>query len=152
MWHNVQGCLTEVHTRLEHAVNRLRLPQWPRGGAAAWKPAAVLQARRFGKALRLLRAIAAFDGVLMQGSLVSLAFDGLISCKVSKFHPASSCLHALALQRPNTTCTPRKRNGEEVDSTCLKVLVHLLLIWLREGLNRGDSDLHVDSKCHQDSS
>lgn len=74
----MQGCLAEVRARLEAAVARLRMPKWPRAAADAWRPAAVLLARRFGKALRLLRAITAFEGTLARGPLCSLAFNALL--------------------------------------------------------------------------
>lgn len=79
---HMQECLTEVQERLQHAVDALKVPQWPHGATAAWRQAGVLLARRFGKALRLLRAIAAFDGILAQPLLVSLAYDALITRKV----------------------------------------------------------------------
>lgn len=73
-----QDCLAEVRARLEDAVQLLRLPRWPRPAAEAWRPAAVLLARRFGKALRLLRAVATFEGTLARGPLCTLAFDRLL--------------------------------------------------------------------------
>lgn len=79
----LQEFLTEVQARLQHAVDVLRVPQWPHTATAAWKQAGMLLARRFGKALRLLRAIVAFDGILAQAPLVSLAFDALITRKVT---------------------------------------------------------------------
>ncbi|CAL8463414.1 g2948 [Coccomyxa elongata] len=74
----MQDCLVEVRARLEDAVGQVRLPRWPRPAAEAWRPAAVLLARRFGKALRLLRAVAAFEGTLARGPLCTLAFDRLL--------------------------------------------------------------------------
>lgn len=80
-----QDCLAEVRARLEEAVQRLRLPKWPRAAADAWRPAAVLLARRFGKALRLMRAVAAFEGTLARGPLCALAIERLLP-QVHSFH------------------------------------------------------------------
>ena len=93
----LQECLTEVQTSLADAVDKLRVPQWPHGAAAAWRQAGALLAGRFGKALRLLRAITAFDGILAQAPLVSLAFDALITRKVRLTSlPACSCRHPMS--------------------------------------------------------
>ena len=53
-----------IRQRLERAVAGVRLPPWPPTATAASRTATVFLARRFGKALRLLHNILAFDGVL----------------------------------------------------------------------------------------
>jgi len=63
-------------------VSELRLPPWPPAATAAAPAAAALLARRFGKALRLLRALGAFEGVLARGPLVALALERLLHQQV----------------------------------------------------------------------
>ncbi len=60
----LQDLLSSIRQRLERAVAGTRLPPWPPTATAASRRATIFLARRFGKALRLLRNIVAFDGVL----------------------------------------------------------------------------------------
>jgi len=64
--------------RLAAAVGALRMPPWPPAAAAASPAAAALLARRFGKALRLLRALGCFEGVLARAPLAGLALERLL--------------------------------------------------------------------------
>lgn len=59
-----QDVLSSIRQRLERAVTGTRLPPWPPTATAASRRATVFLARRFGKALRLLHNVLAFDGVL----------------------------------------------------------------------------------------
>ena len=73
----------EVRERLEHAAEQLHLPPWPAAAAQAHPPASAILARRFGKGLRLLAAVAAFEGVLAQEHLIAVAMDKLVNRQVS---------------------------------------------------------------------
>ena len=68
--------------RLEGAAADLKLPAWPVGATAAAPRAALLQAHLFGKAVRLLANIAAFDALLGRGTLLSLALERLLQLQV----------------------------------------------------------------------
>ena len=70
---SLQNLLSTIRQRLERAVAGTRLPPWPPTATAASPRASVFLARRFGKALRLMHSIFAFDGVLPRRS-VSKAF------------------------------------------------------------------------------
>lgn len=73
----------EVRSKLEEAAEALHLPPWPAAAAQAHPPASTILARRFGKGLRLLAAVAAFEGVLAREQLMAIALDKLITRQVS---------------------------------------------------------------------
>ena len=79
---SLQNCLVEVRERLEQAVEQLHLPPWPATAAQAHPPASAILARRFGRGLRLLAGVAAFEGVLAREHLVSIAMDKLVNRQV----------------------------------------------------------------------
>lgn len=72
----------EVRERLEEAVEQLHLPPWPAAAAQAHPPASAILGQRFGKGLRLLAAVASFEGVLAREHLVSIAMDKLVNRQV----------------------------------------------------------------------
>lgn len=63
-----QDLLYTVRQRLEKAVASTRLPPWPAAAIATSRRATIFLARRFGKALRLLHSVLAFDGFLPRRS------------------------------------------------------------------------------------
>lgn len=73
----------EVREKLEQAAEQLHLPPWPAAAAQAHSPACAILARRFGKGLRILAAVAAFEGILAQEHLIAIALDKLINRQVS---------------------------------------------------------------------
>ena len=73
----------EVRSKLEEAAEGLHLPPWPAAAAQAHPPASTILARRFGKGLRVLAAVAAFEGVLAREQLTAIALDKLITRQVS---------------------------------------------------------------------
>ena len=64
----LQDLLFSVRQRLDKAVVSTRLPPWPAAATATSQRATIFLARRFGKALRLLHSILAFDGFLPRRS------------------------------------------------------------------------------------
>jgi len=80
-------------------VGALRMPPWPPAAAAASPAAAALLARRFAKALRLLRALGCFEGVLARAPLAGLALERLLHQQARRpAAPASAggCIHTRA--------------------------------------------------------
>ena len=78
----LQSCLMEVREKLEQAVEQLHLPPWPAAAVQAHPPASAILARRFGKGIRLLVAVAAFEGVLAREQLIAIAMDKLVNRQV----------------------------------------------------------------------
>ena len=78
----VQELLGDVVSRLETTVKATRLPAWGPAAAAASAQVRTFSAARFGRALRVMRSVAAFEGVLARGVLHSLALDSLLSRQV----------------------------------------------------------------------
>lgn len=74
----LQDLLFTVRQRLEKAVASTRLPPWPAAATATSRRATIFLARRFGKALRLLHSILAFDGFLPRRSAGTPALGQLI--------------------------------------------------------------------------
>ena len=72
----------EVREKLEQAAELLHLPPWPAAAAQAHPPASAILARRFGRGLRLLAAVAAFEGLLAREHLISIAMDKLVNRQV----------------------------------------------------------------------
>ncbi|KAK9839474.1 hypothetical protein WJX81_004262 [Elliptochloris bilobata] len=95
----LQAALEAALERLSDAVAALRLPPWPPAATAAAPQAAALLARRFGKALRLLRALGAFDGVLARGPLLSLALERLLHQQMLPYLRAAAADLPLAVGR-----------------------------------------------------
>ncbi len=69
-------------TKLRDTVDRLQVPPWPSAAVAVSSVAAVVRSRRFGRAVRLLANIAAFDGALPTGTLVELALRDVVQRQV----------------------------------------------------------------------
>ena len=73
----------EVREKLEQAAEQLHLPPWPAAAAQAHIPACAILARRFGKGVRILAAVAAFEGVLSREHLIATGMDKLVNRQVS---------------------------------------------------------------------
>ena len=71
-----QDLLYTVRQTLERAVASTRLPPWPAAATATSRRATIFLARRFGKALRLLHSVFAFDGFLPRRSA------SLLNCRL----------------------------------------------------------------------
>jgi len=78
----LQVLLKEAKARLEAAIQLAKLPPWPFAAVSAAPTAAAFLAHRFGKALRLLENIAAFDSLLPRAALQSMAFERIIQQQV----------------------------------------------------------------------
>ena len=70
--------MAEVRQRLEASVGLVKLPPWPQSTAAAAPNAAAFVAHQFGKAVRLIANIAAFDSLLPRAGLISMALERLL--------------------------------------------------------------------------
>ena len=73
----------EAREKLEQAAEQLHLPSWPASAAQAHPPACAVLARRFGKGLRILAAVAAFEGILAREHLIAIAMDKIVNRQVS---------------------------------------------------------------------
>lgn len=71
-----------MRQRLSDAVTQARVPAWNGEAVRASRRAQLVAGRRFGRALRLARNIAAFDGVIAQEPLVNLLIDRLLQQQV----------------------------------------------------------------------
>lgn len=91
--------MEDVQTRLKEATEKVYVPPWPQEATAASQRASALQARRFGKALRLLRTIAEFDGTLACAVLVPLALERLLEPQIMAFLRRAVGSPALVLER-----------------------------------------------------
>ena len=81
--------MAEVRQRLEASVGLVKLPPWPHSAAAAAPNAAAFLAHRFGKAVRLIANIAAFDSLLPRAGLISMALERLLqqqACFAVQWH------------------------------------------------------------------
>lgn len=81
----MQELLADIHTRLKEAVEKVHVPPWPLEATSASQRATATQARRFGKAVRLLRNIAAFEGTLSRSALTPLVLEQLVDIQVLPF-------------------------------------------------------------------
>ena len=79
-----QELLSEAKARLEASIPLVKLPPWPHPAVTAAPSAAAFLVHRFGKALRLLRNIAAFDSLLPRSTLTAMAFERIIQQQVSQ--------------------------------------------------------------------
>ncbi|CAK0740516.1 hypothetical protein CVIRNUC_001256 [Coccomyxa viridis] len=95
----MQECLVEVRSKLEEAAEALHLPPWPAAAAQAHPPTSTILARRFGKGLRLLAAVAAFEGVLAREQLMAIALDKLITRQLLPYLRLAAADISVALQR-----------------------------------------------------
>ena len=96
----LQSCLMEVRERLEQAAEQLHLPPWPAAAAQAHPPACAILARRFGRGLRILAAVAAFEGVLAREHLIAIALDKLINRQVCFCSPVMPFAAAHSISVP----------------------------------------------------
>ena len=71
-----------VGLKLREAAQRVVVPAWPRAAVAASPAAAQAQGRRFGRAVRLLRSLAAFEGAVPSAPLRALALDTIFAGQV----------------------------------------------------------------------
>lgn len=88
-----------VQGKLEAAVERLALPAWPPAALAASRRAALHLARRFGRGLRLLAGVCAFDGSLPRTALQRLALDKLVAARLLPYARAAAGDPPLAADR-----------------------------------------------------
>lgn len=94
-----QEVVREVQAKLEAAVDALALPAWPPAAVAASRRAAVHQAQRFGRGLRLLAAVCAFDGSLPRAALQRLALERLVTAQLLPYARSAAGNPALAADR-----------------------------------------------------
>lgn len=74
----LQEVLRAVTAKLQAAAQTVKLPPWPSAATQACPYAHELLARRYGKAVRLLRSIAAFVGTLPRATLTNIAFNTIL--------------------------------------------------------------------------
>ncbi len=79
-----QELAAAVTAKLRDTVDRLRVPPWPSTAVAVSSAATVVRARRFGRAVRLLANVAAFDGLLPAETLAELALRDVVQRQVSR--------------------------------------------------------------------
>jgi hypothetical protein len=91
--------MRQVQSKLEAAVGGLALPAWPPAALAASRRAAVHVAHRFGRGLRLLAAVCAFDGSLPRGALQRLALDRLVQQQLLPYARSAMGTPALSADR-----------------------------------------------------
>lgn len=91
--------MREVQGKLEAAVEGLALPAWPPAALAASRRAAIHLARRFGRGLRLLAGLCAFEGSLPRGLLQRLALERLVSHQLLPYARGVLGTPALAADR-----------------------------------------------------
>ena len=91
--------MREVQAKLEAAVASLALPAWPPAALAATRRAALHLAHRFGRGLRLLAAVCAFDGSLPRGALQRLALERLVTHQLLPYARGAAGSPALAADR-----------------------------------------------------
>ena len=94
MAHIAQEMVAAVEMKLSEAAQRMLVPAWPRAAVAVSPVAIQAQGRRFGRAVRLLRSIAAFEAAMPSAPLRALALDTIFSRQVR-----SSSLLRLAVMR-----------------------------------------------------
>ena len=73
-----QELIKAVQVKLEEATERLFVPPWPSAAVKVSPTAVTFQQRRFGRAARLLRSIAAFEGAVPTGTLRRIALTSVI--------------------------------------------------------------------------
>ena len=78
----LQELAKAVTTKLRDTVDRLLVPPWPSAAVAVSSIATAVRARRFGRAVRLLANIAAFDGALPAATLAELALRDVVQQQV----------------------------------------------------------------------
>ncbi|KAK9800230.1 hypothetical protein WJX73_001691 [Symbiochloris irregularis] len=74
----LQELVKAVTSKLQAAARALQLPPWPQAATQACPAAGDLLARRFGKACRLLKGLAAFEGTLARGTLKGMAWSSIL--------------------------------------------------------------------------
>lgn len=94
-----QEVIREVQAKLESAVEALALPAWPPAAVAASRRAAVHLAHRFGRGLRLLAAVCAFDSSLPRTALQRLALERLVTAQLLPYARSAAGNPALAADR-----------------------------------------------------
>lgn len=77
----------------------LALPAWPPAAVAASRRAAVHLAQRFGRGLRLLAAVCAFDGSLPRAALQRLALERLVTAQLLPYARSAAGNPGLAADR-----------------------------------------------------
>ena len=93
------GTVFLLQGRLEAAVEGLALPAWPPAALAASRRAALHAAQRFGRGLRLLAGVCAFNGSLPRAALQRLALDRLLTARLLPYARGALGSPALAADR-----------------------------------------------------
>ncbi|GAB4819481.1 hypothetical protein N2152v2_006527 [Parachlorella kessleri] len=101
----LQGLLRLVQSRLESAIASVALPAWPPQALAASPRAEAFLSHRFGRALRLLRAVCGFEGTLARGVLQDLALQRLVSQQLMPFIRVAASDTAKAADRVQRVVT-----------------------------------------------
>lgn len=91
--------MRQAQSKLEAAVGALMLPPWPPAALAASRQAAIHLSQRFGRGVRLLGSVCAFDSSLPRGSLQRLALDQLMTQRLLPYARAAAGVPALAADR-----------------------------------------------------
>lgn len=91
----VQEMVQAVQVKLTEAAQRMFVPPWPRAAVAVAPIAIQTQGRRFGRAVRLLRSIAAFEGAMPSATLRSLALDTIFARQVRSWSLGCSCCRSV---------------------------------------------------------
>lgn len=92
----VQVLLRDVQSRLEAAVEATSLPAWPPLALAASHRAECYLCHRFGRALRLLQNICAFEGALPRSALQVCGLVGGWSYTVHVVHEIATLVSSLS--------------------------------------------------------
>lgn len=91
--------LSVVERRLEAAADSATLPPWPPAALTASGRARAHLARRFGRALRVLRVLSAFEGVLSRAMLQRLALERVVESSALGYVRAAAGSTPLAVSR-----------------------------------------------------
>ncbi|KAI3437850.1 hypothetical protein D9Q98_000296 [Chlorella vulgaris] len=95
----LQEVMRQAQSKLEAAVGALMLPPWPPAALAASRQAAIHLSQRFGRGVRLLGSVCAFDSSLPRGVLQRLALDQLMTQRLLPYARAAAGVPALAADR-----------------------------------------------------
>ena len=97
---HIQELLKEARSRLEAAIALVKLPPWPAAAVAASPMAAAYLFHRFGKSLRLVANIVAFDSLLPRDALMSMVFERVfqqqVRLKYQAFYELIFCIQTLS--------------------------------------------------------
>lgn len=95
----LQEVVRAVQAKLEEAVGGLALPAWPPAALETSRRAAIHLAQRFGRGVRLLASVCAFDGGLPRSALQRLALERLMAQHLLPYARAAAATSAVAADR-----------------------------------------------------